>query len=267
MSATKGVALVTGCAQGIGRAIALRLASDGFHLGLCDLPAKREAVEELSLEISRTRSHAGSDIRTCISLGDVSAEHEVQNVVGSVVESLGGVNVLVNSAGIAHDKPFHEITEQEFDRVFAVNTKGTFFCYKHAAQRMLKQGSGGRIIGISSIAGKRGFALASTYSASKFAVRGLTQSVAAELGSHGITVNTVAPGTIDTPLMRESIEESMRVTGNDEGLVKSLSTHSSALGCLGKPSDVAGLVSYLASAESRFITGQTFVVDGGTVFD
>jgi len=265
MLATKGVALVTGCAQGIGRAIALRLASDGFYLGLCDLAAKQEAVEELSHEVS-TR-FPDSEIRTCVVLGDVSIEDQIQNVVKSVVETLGGLDVLVNSAGIGSVSTLCETTEQQWDRVLAVNAKGTFFCYKHGAQQMIKQGRGGRIIGISSIAGKKGSALTSAYSASKFAVRGLTQAAAAELGVHGITVNAVAPGTIETPLMRESLAETMKIMGNDEGLTKSLSSHSSALGVLGQPEDVSGLVSYLASVESRFITGQTIVVDGGSIFD
>ncbi|EIW75531.1 NAD(P)-binding protein [Coniophora puteana RWD-64-598 SS2] len=203
MLTAKGVALVTGCAQGIGRAVAQRLASDGFHLGLCDLQAKREPVEELASELSKRHP----ELQTTVVLGDVSAEDQVQNVVESVVKTLGGIDTLVTCAGIASINTIQRITEKEWEGVFAVNTKGTFFCYKHVGHQMIIQGRGGRIIGISSLAGKRGMFLGSAYCASKFAVRGLTQSAAAEYGPHNITVNACAPGAIETPMLKECFEK------------------------------------------------------------
>jgi len=133
---------------------------------------------------------------------------------------------------------------------------------------MIKQGRGGRIIGISSIGGKRALPLFGSYSASKYAVRGLTQAAALELGKHGITVNACAPGSIETPMFRDAgIEVEKLVKGGKSGLEHTVSPSASPLGTLGKPEDVAGLVSYLASADSRFMTGQTISIDGGLHFD
>ncbi|EIW75532.1 NAD(P)-binding protein [Coniophora puteana RWD-64-598 SS2] len=261
MSAVKGVALVTGCAQGIGRAVAQRLASDGFHIGLCDLRTKREPVEELASELSRRHSN----VRTAIALADVRIEDQVRNTINSVVKSLGGIDTLVTCAGIAPVKSLWETTEKEWDDVFAVNTKGTFFFYKYVGQQMILQKRGGRMIGISSMVGKKGMARGGAYSASKFAVRGLTQSAASEFGPRGITVNACAPGIINTPLVRETFDKA-RLDGTIDALTQAMSAYKPVVDDIGQPEDVAGLVSYLASAESRFVTGQAISIDGGVCF-
>ncbi|EIW75524.1 short chain oxidoreductase [Coniophora puteana RWD-64-598 SS2] len=266
--ASKGVALITGCAQGLGRAIATRLATDGYAIALVDLPSKREAVEELASELGKKLD----GIRTLVALADVTIEDQVRDAVEKAAQELGGVDVLVTSAGIVRINLICDVSEKEWDDVIGVNLKGTFLCYKHVGLQMIKQGRGGRMIGISSIAGKKGLALASAYSASKFAVRGLTQSAAAEFGPHGITVNAVAPGGVDTALLRAA-QSGIKSTAESrqdvpwQGTAHALSATTAALGVLAEPEDIAGTVSYLVSPDARYISGQTINVDGGIQYD
>ncbi|KJA21587.1 hypothetical protein HYPSUDRAFT_140425 [Hypholoma sublateritium FD-334 SS-4] len=182
------VALITGSARGIGRAIALRLASDGFNIALNDIPSMEKELETVRREIV----DAGKQALIC--LGDVSIEKDVINMVELTVQKLGSLDVMIANAGVAIIKPLTETTQEDLRRILSVNVDGVFFCYKHAALQMIKQGKGGRIIGASSIAGKQGWKNLAGYSASKFAVRGLTQTAALELREHGITVNAYAPG-------------------------------------------------------------------------
>jgi len=269
MAAVKrGVALVTGCAQGLGRVIATRLAADGFDLALLDLPAKRDPVEELASELEKT--HKGT--RTCAALGDVTSEEQVQDSIKRVVEKLGGADVLVTSVGIGRVHLICDLPEKEWDEVISVNLKSAFLCYKHVGKQMVKQARGGRIIDINSISSKRGLPLASAYSASKFAVRGLTQSAAAEFGPYGITVNAVASGPIDTDLVR-TVQSKLKDLAESapgapwERIVHTLSGATASLGVRVEAGDVAGMVSYLASPEGRYVTGQTINVDGGIQYD
>ncbi|EIW82768.1 NAD(P)-binding protein [Coniophora puteana RWD-64-598 SS2] len=262
MLTSKGVALVTGCTGGIGRAVSLRLAADGFDLALNDLPHKRDAVDSIAAELSQVRS----GIKTCSALADLRYENEVKDMVASVSDQLGGIDVLVANAGVVRVNALAELSETDWDDAFSINVKGTFFCYKHIGAQMVKQGRGGRIIGMSSLAGKKGFALLGAYCSSKFAVRGLTQVAAAELGSHGITVNACAPGLVETPMLNELHDGILRASGGTVDIsatIKQLST----LGTNGQPKDIADLISYLASKEARFITGQTISIDGGVHFD
>ncbi|KAJ7486784.1 hypothetical protein FB451DRAFT_773364 [Mycena latifolia] len=193
---SKGIALVTGAAQGIGRAVALRLADDGFDVAINDIASNSEKLELLVDEIQKK----GQESSTCIA--DVSQEDQVKAMVELVVERHGGLDVMVANAGVLgrYGLPLIEVTTEEWDRVMNTNARGTFLCYKYAGIQMIKQGRGGRIIGASSRAGKQGQATQGPYSASKFAVRGLTQAAAQEFGSHGIRVNAYAPGPIDTPM-------------------------------------------------------------------
>ncbi|KAF8881758.1 hypothetical protein BD779DRAFT_1675272 [Infundibulicybe gibba] len=236
---TKGVAAVTGSARGIGRAIALRLANDGFHVALNDIPSNAGVLESLTQEISRKGR------KSMVVVGDMSVEEDVKSL-------------MVANAGICITKPIMETTLDEWERLFAVNSRGIFLCYKHAGEYMINQGRGGRMIAASSIAGKQGTELYGAYSATKFAVRGMTQSFAKALGKHGITVNAYAPGAIDTDMLNAN----GAVMGDVERFRTELRADT-AVGSLGIPADVAGIVSYLASKESRFITVQTEPVDGG----
>jgi len=255
-SSSKLVALITGASQGIGKAIALRLSDEGYDIALNDIPSSQEKLISLQEQIIIKGR------RVCVAIADVSMETEVEEMIRKVVEELGSVDIMVANAGVCVMKPFLETTVAEWERTMNINTRGAFLCYKYAAQQMIKQGRGGRIIGASSVAGKQGGAFISAYSASKFAIRGLTQSAACELGKHAITVNAYAPGAIDTPMLHEISEK----IGGWDTLV-SMENSRNPVGYIGKPEDIASLVCYLASKESHFITGQSISVNGGWYFD
>ncbi|KNZ82175.1 Diacetyl reductase [(S)-acetoin forming], partial [Termitomyces sp. J132] len=227
---------------GIGRAIALRLADDGFDVAVNDISATD--LEALVEEIKSKQR------KSSFYVADVSIEEQVKNLIRNVVECHGSLDVMVANAGIAVWKPFLETTEADWDKLLAVNVKGTFFCYKHAGAQMIAQGHGGRIIGASSLAGKRGTPIMAAYSATKFAIRSLTQSAAMAFGPHRITVNAYAPGPIETP-MRMHIHNTIA----DELIGIRQLRQRSPLGINGSPADIASLVSYLVSKEAGFVTG------------
>lgn len=256
---TKGVALVTGAAQGMGKDIALRLASDGFDVAINDLPSKLDLLKEVESQI------VAAGRKSTILVADISLESKVKEMVESTVSQLGSLEVMVSNAGICTTKSMLEVDAEEWDRFFAINTRGTFLCYKYAAIQMIRQGRGGRIIGATSIASKRGWEMGSAYSGSKFAVRGLTQSAASELGQYGITVNTYAPGFIDTPMLADAANSV--APGADRSVADKTWAGMAPLNRIGRPEDIAGLVSFLASPESSFITGQSINVNGGIIYD
>ncbi|OAX38617.1 NAD(P)-binding protein [Rhizopogon vinicolor AM-OR11-026] len=265
MSQSKGVALVTGSAQGIGRAIAIRLAQDGFDVALNDLLAKNAVLEDLAVELQRGGESGGSYLpKTCVVACDVTKEDEVKSMIHTAVDVLGSLDVMVANAGGGTITDILTETVETWESTMQLNATSTFLCYKYAAVQMVKQGSGGRIIGASSMVGKQ----ASTpsllsYSASKFAIRGLTQAAALQLGRHGITVNSYAPGVIKTPLIvasrAKAVEQGVKVDYFQEKI------DASAVGYIGQPEDVASIVSYLASKEAHFVTGQCISVDGGLI--
>ncbi|KAL1678397.1 hypothetical protein EV122DRAFT_212110 [Schizophyllum commune] len=249
------VALVTGAAQGIGKAIALRLNSDGFAIALSDLPAKWEALEEVAKLINLGGG------RAAVFTGDVSVEEDVKNMVDGAAEALGGFHVIVANAGISIPRSLLEETSEGFDLQMAVNARSVFLAFKHAARQILAQGHReGRLIAACSICGKHGYTNTAAYSASKFAIRGITQSAAHELGPHGITVNAYAPGGIDTE-MSERPCPSACVILRCLSIVKlntaSQMANSVPVKRIGQPEDIANLVSYLASKEASYMTGQT----------
>ncbi|KAJ7471634.1 NAD-binding protein [Mycena galericulata] len=247
---SKGIALVTGSAQGIGRTVALRLASDGFDVAVNDISSNSSKLATLVEEIQEM-GRASSQY-----VADVSQEDQVKEMVELVIKKHGGLDVMVANAGVVCRMiPLTEISAEEWDRVMNINARGTFLCYKYAGIQMMKQGRGGRIIGASSFAGKQGFATVAPYSASKFAVRGLTQTAALEFGASGITVNAYAPGVIDTPMLA-------KVDG-----IQELFKEMSPLKQIGATEDIASLVSFLVSKEASFITGQTVSINGGIFFD
>ncbi|SJK99226.1 related to Diacetyl reductase [(S)-acetoin forming] [Armillaria ostoyae] len=255
---SKGVAVVTGAAQGIGKAIALRLADDGFDVAINDisLDAKITKLREVQAEIIQKGR------RCSIFPGDVSNEEDVKRMVEGAVHTLGGLDVMVANAGVCPTASVLDYTVEQWDRAFAINTRGVFLCYQYAARQMIKQGRGGRIIGCSSSLGKQALPMLSLYAATKSAIRGLTQGAALDLGKFGITVNAYAPGVVDTELSREI----MGRQGNMEEVIK-MNVARSAIDHIGKPEDIAGFVAYLASQESRYMTGQTVGINGGWCFD
>lgn len=253
-----GVALITGSAQGIGRAIALRLADDGFNISLNDLPSTRAELDVLASEI------ASKGRKSHIVTGDVSSESDVQKMIRSTVQTLGSLDVMVANAGICIAKSILSTSTEEWDRIAAVNGRGTFLCYKYAAEQMINQGHGGRIIGASSISGKQGSPNLPAYGASKWAIRGLTQSAAREFGKYGITVNAYAPGATETNMI-VGIASAVN-PGDPEQFYKDVRGRTD-VGRNGTPADVASLVSYLASKEASFITGQSVSINGGGFYD
>ncbi|KAI0280881.1 hypothetical protein BGY98DRAFT_914065 [Russula aff. rugulosa BPL654] len=250
---TTRVALVTGGARGIGRAIALRLAEDGLDVAVNDLPSTSE-LDDVVREIeSKGR-------RSLAVPADVSLEEGVEKIIQQVVQKLGSLDVMVANAGAAINRPILDTTVDDFDRLMAINARSTFLCYKHAAKQMIAQGRGGRIIGACSAIGKKGSAMAPAYSASKFAIRGLTQAAASDFGKYGITVNAYAPGFINTRMGQTSpsVEELVAAQpGTDfDSKTKSMAVLGTPIQRIGAPEEIAAFVSYIASDGAGFVTGK-----------
>ncbi|TCD65284.1 hypothetical protein EIP91_002846 [Steccherinum ochraceum] len=214
---TPNVAVVTGAARGIGRAIALRLADDGFDVAVNDISSSKSALEDVKNLIESKGKNA------IAVTGDVSVEADVENLIAETVKVLGGIDVMVANAGVASGGKFLDLDISSFDRVISINLRGVMLCYLLAARQMVKQKRGGRLIGASSVFGKRGVAYNQAYCASKFAVRGLTQSVAKEVRHQKITCNSYAPGLILTDMT--VIEEDKLIDGQPGSFVKSLIGH------------------------------------------
>ncbi|SFE39342.1 meso-butanediol dehydrogenase / (S,S)-butanediol dehydrogenase / diacetyl reductase [Bacillus sp. OV194] len=256
MQETK-TAIVTGSGQGIGRAIALRLASDGFNVVINDVDkGKAESVSE---EIERLGR------KSLAVQADVSNRDEVFGIVSQAQEAFGSVDVMVSNAGIAQVKPLLEVTKEDLEHIFNVNVFGVLYGIQAAAEQMKKQQSG-KIISACSIAGYKGFSLLGVYSATKFAVRGLTQAAAQELAQFGITVNAYCPGIVGTRMWEHIDERMAEYMDLKRGEAFRQFSEGIALGRPEKPEDVAQFVSYLASDDSNYMTGQSIMIDGGVVF-
>ncbi|KAL1746127.1 hypothetical protein HDZ31DRAFT_34857 [Schizophyllum fasciatum] len=260
MSDHSRVALVTGAAQGIGKAIALRLARDGLSVGLNDIHSKKGELNAVAQEI---KERGG---RAAIFLGDVAVQQNVQTMIDGTVQELGGLHVMVANAGIGRPAPFLEESLESFNSVMSINTAGLFLCYQLSARKMIELGHReGRIIGASSIGGKQPLRGLTSYTASKFAVRGLTQCAALDLGSHGITVNAYAPGAIPTTAVRSVLIYcvGLRLAAYVDGLREHTDLDfdkwraAAPLSRVGQSKDVAALVSFLASKEAGYITGES----------
>ena len=244
-------AMVTGAARGIGRAVAERLAADGLAVSVIDLTG----AEEAAAAVGGPAHHL-----------DVTDPDQVDAAVAAHVERFGGLDVMVANAGVAVTAPLLETTDEQWRRTFEVNVLGVVHCYRAAARQMIAQGRGGRLIGAASVAAHRAGKWQSAYSASKFAVRGLSQSLAQELAEHGITVNVYSPGVVQTP-MWESIDDALAARkGTAPGSELAGMVAGIPLGRLETPADVAGVVSFLASPDAGYVTGQSIVVDGGMWF-
>ncbi|RDW71410.1 hypothetical protein BP6252_07973 [Coleophoma cylindrospora] len=261
----KRTAIVTGSARGIGKSIALRLAEDGFDVCINDIAANQTGIDETVAEIQALGRQSLGHV------ADVSQLSEVEGLIAATVEKLGKLDVMIANAGIAQVKKPLDLTEDDVRKMFDVNVFGVFNCYTAAAKQMIKQGGGGKIIGAarqgSLIVAFKPFAMLAHYSASKFAVRGFTQAFAMDLAKHKITVNGYAPGIVGTA-MWDLIDEGIgSSTGAAKGETIKQYSQTIALGRTSVPEDVAKCVSFLASPDSDYITGQTIVVDGGIVFN
>ncbi|MFH1625057.1 MAG: 3-oxoacyl-[acyl-carrier-protein] reductase [Pseudomonadota bacterium] len=237
------VALITGSAQGIGRAVAILLATRGANIVVSDLNAEKAG------EVAREIEKIG---RKClVTITNVADFQDVESMVQKTIDKFGRIDILVNNAGIVKDSLLLRMKEESWDQVINVNLKGTFNCTKAAIKFMAKQRSG-KIVNIASIAGEMGNAGQANYSASKAGVIGFTKTVAREFATRGINVNAVAPGFIDTA-MTQSLPENIR-----ENLKKQI-----PLEKLGTPEDIAETVYFLVSEASSYITGQVINVNGG----
>ena len=281
MSLEGKVALITGAGgmRGVGRATALKLASQGANVAITDV---RRPVEDLPPGEVRAEWQSIDSVADEVrSLGaqalpiyaDLSSTDEIEGLVAETVNHYGRLDILVNNARaiIGRDKvPVTELDEDVWQHFLAINTTAVFLCTKYAGREMIRLANGGRVVNIASNAGKQASADGAAYSASKFAVIGLTQASAMDLAPHGITVNAVCPGPINTDRMSywERDQAAQRGLTQEEfrAQVVASSADRTPLGRIAEAEDVANLVAFLAGPDSSLITGQSYNVNGGILF-
>ena len=240
-------ALVTGASSGIGRAIAERFASEGAHVAVNYLPhGRNEADARAVVDALATPGVAAA--------ADVSRREDVERMVAGVVEKFGRLDIAVSNAGIEIKRPFLEVTDEEWERVIAVNLYGSFVVSQTAARRMVEQGGGGKLVFISSVHEDIPFPGYTSYCASKGGVRMMMRNLAMELAPHRINVNNIAPGAIATPINKAVLEDP---EAKREALTEI------PWGRFGRPEEVAALAVFLAGDEAEYVTGSTYYVDGG----
>lgn len=245
MSENRKTAIITGSSRGIGAAIALRLAKDGYNIALNDL---NESMFENN-DIKEKIAALGVDVE--IFLADVSKYDQCETMVKAVKERFGSIDVLINNAGITRDGLMARMPEEQYDTVIAVNQKSVFNMLKLAGNVMIRQKSG-KIVNLASVAGLYGNPGQINYSASKAAIIGMTKTAAKELGSRNINVNAVAPGFISTPMTDKLTEEQ-----------KAKMLEAIAMKRYGTVDEIAGVVSFLCSEDASYVTGQTIEISGG----
>ena len=252
------IALVTGAGQGIGRAIALRLARDGADIAIVDV--NDEKMKSVADEVSA----AGR--KTTIFKADVTKRDDVYAAVDHAEKELGGFDVMVNNAGIAQVQPLSDVMPEEVEKILKVNVEGVLWGIQAAAKKFKARKQKGKIISASSIAGHDGFAMLGVYSATKFAVRALTQAAAKEFARDGITVNAYCPGIVGTDMWVEIDKRFAEITGAPVGATYEKYVKGIALGRAQTPEDVAAFVSFLAGPDADYMTGQAPLIDGGLVY-
>ncbi|KAI1175891.1 hypothetical protein F4777DRAFT_578501 [Nemania sp. FL0916] len=258
--------IVTGSSRGLGKAIALRLAADGYNVCVTDLSSNQAGCDEVANKIRCMGRKA------CTVAADVTKRDEVKNMIRSSVQELGPLNTMIANAGIVQVSQLLEISEQDFERMFRVNVFGAQNCLAEAAKQLIKQGnckpdSPGKLLAASSIVGFKAYPLLPHYSATKWAIRALMQAYAQDLAKHNITANAYAPGIVKSKMWDVIDDGAHELTGLKKGTVMETLAHSmTALDRVSVPEDTAKLVSFLASRDSDFITGQTYLVDGGIIF-
>jgi acetoin reductase-like protein len=246
------VAIVTGGAQGIGEAIVRAFAAEGARVVIADVAQDKAGA--LAQDIGNNALAVRLDVRDPAS---------IDATVKAAVERFGGIDILVNNAAVFDMQPLLEATEASFDRQFAINVKGLFFTLQAVAKQMVEQGRGGKIINMSSQAGRRGEPLLPVYCATKAAVISLTQSFGLDLIKHGIYVNSIAPGVVDTPMWDEVDALFAKYEGLAIGQKKREVGEAVPLGRMGRPEDYGAPSVFLASSDSDYIVAQTLNVDGG----
>jgi glucose 1-dehydrogenase len=243
------VAIVTGASSGIGQAIAIRLGAEGARV-VIDYVGRAEGADDTCRSIAQ----AGGTATTV--QADVTKCEDINKLVSETYQRLGRCDILVNNAGVEKGTEFWNVTEADYDFVLNVNLKGAFFLTQAFVRRLLEAKQPGRVINISSVHEDMVFPHFDTYAASKGALRMLMRNLAVELGPHNITVNNVAPGAIITPINKSLLNNKDQL----QGLLNNI-----PLGRMGTSAEVAGLVAYLASEEAAYVTGSTFIIDGGLI--
>lgn len=258
MTLENKIALVTGAGRGMGRAISLALASEGANVSVSDINAAE--VEDTSVAV---RDLGPQSLAIHADVGDLGA---IDLMVKQTVERFGRIDILVNNAGITRYLDIMDVQEEDWDRIHRVNAKGSFFTMQRVAEELIKQGEGGRIINIASIAGKgyQGTSNAA-YAASKGAVISMTYIAASQLGKHDINVNAICPGSTITAMANDTMAQRAESMGVPVGDLQGRRTDNIPIGRANDPEDIAAMAVFLAGAGARNITGQTFNVDGGLV--
>ena len=244
-------ALVTGGDQGIGRGIALRLAEEGADVAI-GFRSNKAGADETTKDIQKF-GQKGIAIQ-----GDVGKVEDGRKVVTEAIKQLGRIDILVNNAGLERNADFWEVTEQDFDLVLNVNLKGVFFITQEFVRHLMDTKRPGKVINISSVHEELPFPHFASYCASKGALKMLARNLAIELAPFGITVNNIAPGAIETPINTKLLNDPAKLNELLEKI---------PLSRLGKPEDVAGLAAFLASADADYVTGTTYFVDGGLLWN
>lgn len=248
------VAVVTGGARGIGKAIGLAFGRAGARVALADILADEAAAAAREI----------GDGAFAVPL-DVSEQESIDAMVGQVVRTAGGIDILVNNAALFDLAPIVDITRASYRKIFAVNVEGLLFTLQACAKQMIAQGRGGRIINFASQAGRRGEALVGVYCASKAAVISITQSAGLDLIKHKINVNAISPGVVDTEMWAEVDRLFARYENLPIGEKKRRVGLAVPAGRFGRVEDLTGAALFLASSESDYVVGQTYNVDGGNV--
>lgn len=241
------VAIVTGAGQGIGQSIAERLGSEGARV-VVDYIGGSDGAEQTQ----RAVQQAGGEAE--IVQADVTKDEDLRNLVDTAWNKFGSADILVNNAGMEHKSAFWDTQEAEYDKVMAVNLRGPFFLTQQFVRRLRDAKKPGRIVNISSVHAEMAFPGFTTYCCSKGGMRMMTRNLAVELGPLGITINNVAPGAIETPINTALLQDKTKL----DALLQNI-----PLGRLGTPEDVAGVVAFLASDEASYVSGATYVIDGG----
>jgi glucose 1-dehydrogenase len=240
-------ALVTGSSKGIGQAIAIRYAEEGADV-VVNYNSDPKGADETVARVQQ------SGRRAVAIQGDLGSVAAVEALVEQGWDALGGLDVLVNNAGVEVNAPFWDVTERDYDKVLNINLKGVFFATQTFVKKLRASGRGGKVINVSSVHEELPFPNFAAYCASKGGLKMLTRNLAIELGPLGITINSIAPGAIETPINAKLLNDPQKL---------SALTAQIPLGRLGKTADVAGLAVFLASSDSDYATGATFTVDGG----
>lgn len=245
------VALVTGSSQGIGQAIAAHLASEGADI-VIDYRSHPEGAEETRAKVEAT-GRKGLVVKA-----DLGVVSDVRQMIESGIQHFGKLDILVNNAGLEKKAAFWDVTEEDYDNVLNVNLKGVFFATQAIVQHLKETKRSGKIINISSVHEELPFPHFTSYCASKGGVKMMMRNLAIELGALGITINNVAPGAIETPINKSLLNDPEKLSA----VLKNI-----PLGRLGQPADVAAMVAFLASSDADYVTGSTFYVDGGLLWN